>query len=80
MNNEAVSCDRCGKTNLHKDGVHTCTPNRAWLTKENAEKDKAIKELASALDELIVDFWGSTGKGGLYDKCRTLANKYLDKD
>lgn len=21
-----VTCKRCGKTRLHKDGVHTCTP------------------------------------------------------
>ena len=60
--------------NSQRDDEELCrTPEEELIKQQKAD----IKELAEALDELVVDFWGSTGKGGLYDKCRNLANKHL---
>lgn len=35
---DVITCSRCGKTNLHPDGIHTCTP------KELVEIDDVISE------------------------------------
>ena len=50
------TCDRCGKTNLHKDGVHTCSPNRAWLSKENDELKILNKQLDLEYRQMATDW------------------------